>query len=422
MSHTNMVLAPLGVLFLLAFGTGEPRAQQAATSDSLFRATIAASRHTLALDRGRLTGPGAEFLLGEGARARFFMVGEEHGVADVPEFTAAALRALREHGYDRLVVETSPTTSAALDRAARGGRDSLSALFARFPLAVPFYDLHEEADLLVGAVEEAGSAPVIWGVDYEFVFGAALALTELERAAPTAEARALAGRYREQAEAGQRAFSGADPGPLFFVQAGPGDFAALRAVFAADPGAVALVDGLEASAEAWRLQFAGENYRSNEARTALLRANFAEAYGRAFGDPGAGHKAVLKFGANHLFRGHTPVHVLDLGTTASVLAEAEGDHTFNVMAVAGRGSEQTYFDPTSPGTRPTEMAAWMLPLYDAADPERWTVFDLRPLRPLLHAGRIEVAPELERLIWGYDAFLILSGSRPAGFGPRSGPE
>src|SRR5690606_10654118 len=42
------------------------------------------NRHTLALVDGRLSGDGAELLLSEGRASQFFLLGEEHGVAEVP--------------------------------------------------------------------------------------------------------------------------------------------------------------------------------------------------------------------------------------------------------------------------------------------------------------------------------------------------
>lgn len=415
----NNLPAPLASLFCvsaLVLGAAVAHAQPT-ESDSLLRALLHEQRRTLALEDGRISGPGADFLLEEGRRAHFFMVGEEHGVADVPEFTAALFRALRPHGYEHLAIETSPSTAALLERHARSGRDSLASLYRRHPVAVPFYSWHEEADLLVSALEGAGPEPVLWGVDYEFILGAALALTELERRAPTAEARALARRYRDRAEAGERAVARGDMSDLFFVQANPDDYAALRAAFAGDATSVSLLDVLEASAEVWRLQFAGDNYRSNLARTDLMRVAFAEAYRQSMGEREQGPKALLKFGANHLFRGRTPVNVLDVGTMAAMLAEYDGGGTFNVMVVAGSGAEQAYFHPTNPGTKPVEIAEWATPLYEAADAERWTVIDLRPLRPLLHSSQLELEPKLERLVWSYDAFLVLTGSRAAGFDP-----
>lgn len=49
-----------------------------------------------------------------------------------------------------------------------------------------------------------------------------------------------------------------------------------------------------------------------------------------------------------------------------------------------------------------------------AYPEGFTLIDLRPLRPLLSAARTKTAdPELMRIVHGFDAILVLTGSRPS---------
>ena len=397
-------------MFALALSAPGGRAQDAPL-DSLLRA----HRTTLALADGALVGPGAEFLLSESRRAHIVVLGEEHGVADVPELAGALFRALRPAGYEHLALEVSPTTGAALDRLARGGRDSLAAFFGRHPLAVPFYDWHEEAQLLVDAVADAGPDPVIWGVDYEFIFAPAFLMGEFAQRATTDEARALVRALRQRAEGDRDAAAAGEWDRMLLARLTPDDLAALDEAFAGDAEAVALVRSLEASAEVWRLQLASDNYGSNLARTALLRRTFAEAYRRARGDREVGPKVLVKVGAFHGFRGRTPLHILDVGTMAAMLADAEGGRSFHVIALAGPGTEQATFTPTGPGTSPVEPPPWAAPLYAAADDERWTVFDLRPLRPALYDGRLDVDDELERLVWGYDAVLILVGSRPASF-------
>jgi hypothetical protein len=50
------------------------------------------------------------------------------------------------------------------------------------------------------------------------------------------------------------------------------------------------------------------------------------------------------------------------------------------------------------------------PILGAADPDAFTLIDLRPLRPLLGRWREDTHPELMRVVHGFDALLVLSGS------------
>lgn len=57
------------------------------------------------------------------------------------------------------------------------------------------------------------------------------------------------------------------------------------------------------------------------------------------------------------------------------------------------------------------MEGWAKPFYDDADPQRWTVFDLRPIRGrILRLGALP--DELLKVLYGFDAVVILSGSGP----------
>jgi hypothetical protein len=65
---------------------------------------------------------------------------------------------------------------------------------------------------------------------------------------------------------------------------------------------------------------------------------------------------------------------------------------------------------------PVEVAPWAQPFYDAADPQRWTVLDLRPIRARI--PRLGTLPDdLLKVLYGFDAVVILSGS-----GPQHDPE
>ncbi|MFN2441822.1 MAG: hypothetical protein ABR517_03970 [Thermoanaerobaculia bacterium] len=59
------------------------------------------------------------------------------------------------------------------------------------------------------------------------------------------------------------------------------------------------------------------------------------------------------------------------------------------------------------------------PILAAADPERFTLIDLRPLRSLL-ARSAAVHPELRRTVFGFDALLVFSGSTASSNVPRPG--
>jgi hypothetical protein len=98
------------------------------------------------------------------------------------------------------------------------------------------------------------------------------------------------------------------------------------------------------------------------------------------------------------------------------LAELNGGRAFGLMAIAGRGTQQAGMDPKTFNyvARPVQEDGWESPLYQLADPGAWTLYDLRPLRRPLAARRLgTVDPTLARVIDGFDALVVLSGSGPS---------
>jgi hypothetical protein len=124
-------------------------------------------------------------------------------------------------------------------------------------------------------------------------------------------------------------------------------------------------------------------------------------------------KIMLRFGRNHLHRGYDARGISTLGNFVAELAISRGQTVFNVGAF-GAGGEATLLGETfSADERDDELAFALL-----ADQARYpaTVFDLRPLRPLLHAIPAEkrTALEINLTYWadGYDALILYKRVSP----------
>lgn len=396
---------------------------QEAPRDSL-RSRLLRARHVIRLERdGTPAGDGADLLLRAGRESRFFLIGEEHGVAQVPALTGALYRALYPVGYRHLALEIGPDWADTLNvLAARPDPEvALLDFYNRYPPGPLFYTLREEAAMLAEVMAASGDAPgTLWGLDYDIV-GDRYPLRRLRSMAPSPTARDALERtiaYADSAFAA--ALADANPtGILMF--AGPESvLVALRNAFQPEPGSKAdrVLHQLQETVAINRLFLNGLNYESNRRRAALARANFLASWNAARGESGTTPRVMLKFGANHMSRGRTPTDVFDLGNLASELGAANGSRSFHLMAVAGPGARTAAFDPRTFGwtTGPAEIgdSEWAAPLVDLVDRDAWTLYDLRALREPLHDGKFgRVNPELERIIYAFDAIVILGGSTPS---------
>lgn len=416
---------PGGVALLLLAGTGA-LGQEA---EDPLAAALRDHAYTFELRDGRLEGEGGELLLREGRGARFFLIGEEHGVAEIPAITSALFRALAPAGYRHLAIEVGDGLAERLEAAVQGP-DPLAGLVAFYSdhwPGAPFYVLRTEAELLadaVAAVRESGggppgTVPILWGLDYD-IMADRHALGRLAELATTpAQTRAVERTQARADSALDRALVEGNPGHFAMFGAPPEWFSELRSAFDAAPGTEAdrILDQLESTLAINRLFVSGQGWRSNQRRAGWNKRQLGRFWDRAVRGGDEAPRVMFKFGATHVMRGRTFTEVYDLGSVASSLADVRGETSFHVMMIGGPGTRHAVMDPTVLEYVPAPVgiagADWAAAFVAQADPESWTLYDLRPLRPLAAAGRLgSLAEGAEKVIHGYDALVVLSGSTP----------
>lgn len=405
-------------LALLAFTPARSYAQ-----DSVLTRLLIANRHPISVSGGRLDGRGGRLLVEEGKDARFFLVGEEHAVAQTPAIVQALLSELRPAGYNTFAIEVSPLQGERLDALARGPRASerLDSLMASWFSAVPFYTLAEERSLLSSAMTAQGSLPAmrIWGLDYD-VSADRLFLRELETLAP-ASGRAAVQRARELADSGfavMRRPGRPDPSKLFAWSAPDSIFTALRAALGSKPSArgSAIIAMLERTARINRLFLSGRGYESNLMRSAYMRENFSKHFAAADRN-GLTPRVLFKFGGSHMMRGWNYTHTLDIGTAATIIAESRGERSFNVLILGGPGSKSTrmnimslQYDGQGDAEVDDSNVAWLRP---AVADSGWSLFDMRAVRlEYLRRHNQTLTPVQDRFLHAYDAIVVMRGSTP----------
>ncbi len=417
-THRRGLLAGLGLTALAGAAPAAAQTPPAAPKPPLAeRLTAEAATHRLAVgfDGDAVSGPGIDRILEDARAARFFLLGEEHGVAQVPILAKALFEALAPSGYSRLGLEVSPPAARALDAAAAGGVAGLRRFVADHPPGPAFYTMSQEAELLAAArAAVAGPGPVLLGLDYE-VLQDRLLIGQLEAAAP-ASARAPLAALKAASDQAWAAYETSRN--IGVILPFSGDPALVRAVRAAWPSPDAasdeILETLEQTLVINQHQTAERYFLSNDVRAQFNRANWAR-FWRAEGAKLQPAKVMLKFGAGHMVRGRSPTEVYDLGSLVSETAALHGETSFHLLVIPADGGRQAAlngetlrYDP-SPVSTVEEMA--LAPLQAAALAGSSTLFDLRPLR-LLMPGSVTRSADarLARIIHGYDALLLVAGS------------
>jgi hypothetical protein len=367
-------------------------------------------------------GRGWEWLVQEARDARFTLVGEEHGVAETVQFSAALFNALRGSGYSRMAIELSPIIAQDIEAAARrNGLQGIVDFFAAPDTWSPMY-LREEAQFLAAVINAAPrSERVLWGLDRE-IFSDRYLISKLEARVP----RRARGSFTHLKEASTNAWARHQQNPspenLFIFSQDPTVVSAVRAAWPnPDRESDTILRTLEESLAINAIARTGTAWASSQRRAQWMRNNLAdrlmEERGKERGR-GSPPKVMLKFGYNHMIRGANYVNIFDVGAMTDEVAALSGGHAFHVLVLPGPGSRQAVLGPGRSFVSVSsdefdefrtgdQRLTHVLPNANATGHE---VIDLRALRPLAMRGLEGWNPDVVRTIHGYDAAVIWKGA------------
>ncbi|MCB0633229.1 MAG: hypothetical protein R2824_32595 [Saprospiraceae bacterium] len=386
--------------------------------DSLLIQALEKNRYGLTLENESLSGAGADLLQAEAADNQFLLIGESHGLAEIPKFTAALFRQITAQGYRYFATETGPFTAELLEGWAQTPQfmDQLKEHLRQYPWSIPFYYWQEEAVMLHQIVSrQKQQGPVVWGLDQEFAGSPRMLLPKLLDYAMDEKGATVIRSYADQAQKGfATTIENGNPAGMFFYSTSADDFARIRSAINDDPRGQRLLSELEESWEIYSKYFQRQGYASNRQRAEMMKRHFWEYY-RVAKQNGDQPKVLIKLGSNHTYRGANGLNVFDIGNFVNELASIERTGSFHLYVIGKQGTQNAYnpFTDESAKQQPYDARNYLDridigPLLEASLEGAWTLFDLRPLRPLLFNKTLkELDPALEKLIWSYDAFLVI---------------
>lgn len=371
--------------------------------------------HPIAFDGARFSGAGWDMIVAEARASEFTLVGEEHGLAEIPALVGALFEALRPVGYDKLAIELSAPIADDLDRAAKGGLAGLKAYYAKYPPGPAFFTWKPEAELLVRArAAVPAKTQAIWGLDYEVLNDRVL----FDRLRPKVPASARAAfdaldKASNDGWAQWRATKNVEAIPTFATD--PALAHALQVAWPSpDAESAVILEVLAETLEINRIQQTS-GYFSNKRRAEFNRKTLIRLLSEK-----KGAKALFKMGSTHTMRGLSWTSQFDVGSLAAEAAALRGGKSFHLLAGGGAGGRHGVTDPTDMGVKPEPVdmiaeAFGMQFLLDVMPKTGLALLDLRPLRNIASATpRLKQLnnPEAVRVIHGYDMMLVWNGSTP----------
>jgi hypothetical protein len=364
------------------------------------------------MNDGSRAGAGWDWLVEKARDARFTLIGEEHGVAETAQLSAALFKTLRSSGYSRMAIELSPIIAQDIEAAARrNGVQGILDFVARPDTWSPMY-LREEAQFIASVVSAAPkNERVLWGLDRE-IFSDRYLISRLEPRLP----RSAKEPYTRLKEASTNASAVQQKGqgpPFLFSGQDPTIVSAVRAAWPnPDRDSDIILRTLEESLAINAVAQTGTAWDSSDRRAQWMRNALAERLNaeRRQSPP----KVMMKFGYNHMIRGANYVNIFDVGSMPDEVATLNAGRAFHIIVLPGPGSRQAVLGP---GRSFVSVSSDDFDEFKAGD-QRLTrvlsnanasgheVVDLRALRPLAMRGLETWNADVVKTIHGYDAAVI----------------
>lgn len=325
-----------------------------------------------------LSGDGKAFLLNEARQASFFLLGELHGENEIPALLRELWPPMWRDDYRNIAAELSPWAAHQLEFAPADGALKVQALWSR-----------EEAQFVHSVSHTTGA--VLWGCDIDEVQPHLL----IRDLAAGNVARSTLQQMAEITKMGYRRSMA--PQLLELAQRTSG----IKDQTIND---TSLFANLVSTLEVERDRLNRAQLSASLRREALMKTLFLVQYQKS-GTTRRNPKILLRFGRNHLHRGYDRRGVSTLGNFVAEFAVAQHMTSFHVAAFAAGG--KYFLGKTFDADERQDEPAFELLASVARYPA--TVFDLRPLRPILHQipDKDRSAIQKGLLYWAdsYDAII-----------------
>jgi hypothetical protein len=340
-----------------------------------------------------LSSEGKNFLLTEARHASFFMIGELHGDREIPDLVEQIWPSMWQFGYRHIAAELSPWAANQLEFTSAGRMPKLKTLWSK-----------QEATFVHSLTNPDRPQEVLWGCDMDEM-QPDLLIADLAAAVPK---NAPLAQMAELARNGYKRALAPDLLRLMPDSASIHDQTL---------NGVSLAENIRATLEIESDRLRPETrFSAQQRRESLMKELFAAHYQRMLAEGLS--NVMIRFGRNHLHRGYDDRGISTLGNFIAEFAIAHGEKAFNVAAFGAGGKASLAGETWDANERGDDLAFDFL-----ASLARYpaTVFDLRPLRPLLHGIPEEKRTALQkRLIYwadSYDAIICYKNVTP--FDPMS---
>ncbi|MBC6699476.1 hypothetical protein [Hymenobacter sp. BT190] len=357
----------------------------------------------------RFSGAGWDKLREDIEKSQVVLVGEDHGMAQIPGFTQAVAEVLKPKVY---VAEIDKYQARDLARlAAQPGLPV--AVERQYPMGLSFYSWAEEFEL-ARALRAQNTAIV--GLEQVGFFAPGRFYSLLAEKTKNRQSAAYLRQRGAAYQAHNQAVMGTDPGQLMVYRHTPATLDSLTALARSEsPEVQRMVQEYITSVRINQTAIQPKTgLQSHQDRVNLMRRNLMVEL-PAYQLPSQPlPKMLFKFGAGHMGRGASFTGgVYDVGNLALNLAEMQDQKSLHIFIIGKQGTQTSGFnlqDFSKNVATYSNAETSMIRPFVAATPAgaAWQVFDVRPLRRALLRDQLKISSAaLVTTLMNFDYVVII---------------
>ena len=344
-----------------------------------------------------LQGEGWNLIVDQARRAQYFLIGEVHGINEVPLFIE---KLTGEVEYETFVAEIDPfLVEAVQDKVERLDDTDLQSWYKLFGHNLSFYSYQQDFELLKNFFRTSIN---VVGIDQITALNDIPIYLYLKELTLNKERSAIYHQmsHNSKVQIEKVLKEGKEPPYLMSAQF-ERDLALLREK-ELPLQERQILDQLEESRKIYTSR------GGHERRIRLMKNHLMSNYDRFLHKK----KVLFRLGANHSSKGESFSKVYDVGNLAFNLAESEYASSYHVAILPKNGEAGSPFKGQP--AKGVERLKDLTVLYELAADDQWTFFDLSSVKALVEKGEIKIENELlKNFIKGYDGVIIVPKSTAA---------
>ncbi|PJJ60176.1 hypothetical protein [Hymenobacter chitinivorans] len=372
---------------------------QAQETDTTFVRLLRKNTFALTASGTTMAGPGWDKLRQDIQQSPLVLLGEDHGMAQIPGFAQAVAQVLQPAVY---VAEIDKYQAQDLNRLA--AQPGLPTAYNRqYSMGLSFYSWAEEFEL--ARALRAQNVPIV-GIDQVSLLATGSLFDRMATQTKNKSAKAYL-RSRAAAYQAQDNATIAKGTNNFSIYQRPTALDSLRRLTQKEgPLVQQMVRDFALSSEIYALNKT-QGLKSHQLRINSMKRSLLESL-PAYSQPGQPlPKMLFKFGALHIGRGASLLAgVFDVGNLALNLADVHDQKSLHIFIIGKQGAKAGPNGAAQYSNNDEKMLQPFLAATPTTGP--WQVFDLRPLRRALLNERLKVSNQpLATVLLDYDYVVII---------------